>query len=232
MKQILFLILALVAGVAYAEPSPHSDVQKSSIAYVPPMRGAPATRVGGGSRGLGGDVAKLSVLAPDHTGLTTLEQPVLYWYISKPMLAHLAVTVINEQDISPLVDKDFGVPTAAGIQQVKLSDLGIKLKTGVEYRWYVSLILDENARSNDVIASGTILRAALTDELRTKLAHAKKADTPAIYAESGIWYDALSSLSELIEKQPENLALRAQYQSLLGAVGLADLVQINATQAE
>lgn len=229
MNKILFLIIALGAGVVQAEPSTLNSGQKSSIAYVPPMRGAPATRVGGGSRGMAGDAAKLTVLAPDHTGLTTLEQPVLYWYISKPMLAHLAVTVINEQDVAPLVDKDFGVPTGAGIQQVKLSDLGGKLKTGVEYRWYVSLILDENARSNDVIASGTILRTPISDDLKSKLAHASKGDIPSVYAENGIWYDALSTLSELIAKEPENLALRGQYQSLLGAVGLAGQDKVDAT---
>ena len=50
--------------------------------YKPPQRGAPGGRVGGSSRGIGDRLLTLSVLAPDHTGLTVREQPSLYWYLS------------------------------------------------------------------------------------------------------------------------------------------------------
>ena len=49
--------------------------------YQLPTRGAPAGRVGGGTRG-DKNVFVLSVLAPDHSALTTSEQPSLYWFIS------------------------------------------------------------------------------------------------------------------------------------------------------
>jgi len=47
--------------------------------FRPPSRGAPATRLTGGSRGSGDATITLDVLAPDETGLTTQEQPSLFW---------------------------------------------------------------------------------------------------------------------------------------------------------
>ena len=66
-----------------AESPPTGGVSAAPV-YRPPLRGAPRGRVGGGSRGTGRESFVLSVLAPDHTGLTTSEQPSLYWFISGP----------------------------------------------------------------------------------------------------------------------------------------------------
>ena len=43
-----------------------------------------------------------------------------------------------------------------------------------------------------------------------------------LYAEAGLWYDALSSLSDLIEATPDNPGLRQQRAALLKQVGLTD----------
>src|SRR3954467_3412661 len=58
--------------------------QAADDAYVPPMPGAPQRRVGGATRGVGRALPTVVVLAPNHAGLTTVEQPELYWYISAP----------------------------------------------------------------------------------------------------------------------------------------------------
>src|SRR5437867_13335867 len=64
-------------------PPPRREPQRSAASapvYKPPLRGAPGGRVGGGTRGTQErDIFVLSVLAPDHTGLTTREQPSLFW---------------------------------------------------------------------------------------------------------------------------------------------------------
>lgn len=217
----LILFVLLSPAVQADTPTPKSEV-KRAISYVPPMRGAPASRIGGGSRGAT-DVPTIFALAPDHTGWTMSEQPVLYWYMSKPMKARIEVTLINDRDTDPVVEKIFDAPTKAGIQKIRLSDFGIKLQLGVEYRWHVSAILDENSRSNDVIASGTVMRTSVTDELKAELSHSKKTDLPYIFAEAGLWYDALSSISDLIAEHPDDPGLRAQRRELLALVGLIDV---------
>jgi Flp pilus assembly protein TadD len=41
-----------------------------------------------------------------------------------------------------------------------------------------------------------------------------------IYAEEGVWYDAIDALSRAIEKSPNDAALREQRAALLEQVGL------------
>jgi len=184
------------------------------FSYRPPMRGAPAARIGGGTRGIGDMTLELVVLAPDHTGLTTREQPTLYWYISKPVASRLEVTVINDQAIDP------ALPTHAGIQSIDLAKAGVKLKPGVEYRWFVSAIGDPDQRSNDVVASGTIERITPDKALKSKIAGANERDLARVYAQAGVWYDTIDTLSRMIEKSPGDSALREQRAELLEQVGL------------
>ncbi|WP_323374605.1 DUF928 domain-containing protein [Nostoc commune] len=45
----------------------------------------------------------------------------------------------------------------------------------------------------------------------------------AIYAQKGIWYEALATLAELRQKNPEDAALKAEWQNLLGSISLDDV---------
>src|SRR5262249_44782001 len=78
--------------------------------YNPPSRGAPGGRIGGGTRG-GGNIFVLSVLAPDHSGLTTSEQPSLYWFISKTTSLPVEVTLMDPQGIKPILETQLPAPT-------------------------------------------------------------------------------------------------------------------------
>jgi hypothetical protein len=44
---------------------------------------------------------------------------------------------------------------------------------------------------------------------------------PAVYAQSGLWYDAVDEISKLIYANPADGALREQRASLLAQAGLA-----------
>ena len=71
--------------------------------YKPPTRGAPGGRVSSGTRGTQREVFVLSVLAPDHSGFTTSEQPSLSWYISAPTSLPVEVTVMDPQGVQPIL---------------------------------------------------------------------------------------------------------------------------------
>lgn len=222
MPDISWSIVAALLG-ALSFPMTLSAQQTSDPpAYKPPSRGAPASRVGGGSRGAGDDTPRLAVLAPDHTGLTTKEQPSLYWFVSKPVAAKLEVTVINDQTVKPMLEKSLAAPAHAGIQQLRLADYGVKLEPGIEYRWHVALIVDPSQRSDDVIASGTIQRIVPDAALRARLAGADRSRLPFLYASEGLWYDAIEAVSALIERDPKDRSAQLQRASLLEQVGLDD----------
>lgn len=188
--------------------------------YRPPMRGAPVARIGGGTRGIGDMTLELAVLAPDHTGLTTKEQPTLYWYVSEPVPAKLEVTVINDDAIDPALEEIVATPGHAGIQKIDLTKAGTRLEPGLEYRWFVSVVADPGQRSNDIVASGTIQRITPEGDFKARLAGADEQTLVGIYADEGVWYDAIDGLSRMIEKSPNDAALREQLAALLEQVGL------------
>jgi hypothetical protein len=206
-------LLALIMPVALLAADSNVPV------YNPPKRGAPAGRVGGGTRG-GRDVFVLSVLAPDHSGFTTSEQPTLYWYISNATTLPIELTLMDPAGVQPILETRLATPIKGGIQRVRLADYNIRLAPGAAYRWFVAVVPDADRRSKDILAGGAIERVELAGDLKAKLAEAGKNETPFVYAQAGIWYDALRAISELIDAAPQNQDLKNQRAALLSQIGL------------
>jgi Domain of Unknown Function (DUF928) len=191
--------------------------------YKPPLVGAPGGRVGGGTRGTGREVFVLSVLAPDHTGLTINEQPTLYWFISASASSPVALTVVDPRATRPVLEVTVPAPVRPGVHLIRLADHAVKLASGVAYRWYVAVVPDPDRRSKDILAGGTIERVERPAGLDAKLTQTAKAQLPAIYGEAGLWYDAVQAISELIDATPNDPGLRKQRSAMLVQVGLPDV---------
>jgi hypothetical protein len=192
----------------------------AKVKFRPPSTGAPSVRLTGGSRGSGDSAITLDVLAPDDTGLTTQEQPSLFWYQSKPADAKFELTLLQENKVKPLVQVTIERSVKAGIQRLKLADHGARLVPGVEYQWVVALITDPDNRSTDLVASGVIKRVEPADELKDRVRQATPSSLPGVYAEAGYWYDALAALSDQIETHPNDTGLKSIRADLLQQVGL------------
>ncbi len=190
------------------------------MAYAPPKRGKPGGRIGGGTRGEGKNFPVVSVLAPDHTAHTTKAQPDLYCYVSNPTNKSIEFTLNLEQEGKTIAHEGIKGGPQEGIWRLSLSDLGVGLSPDTQYTWFVTMVLDPNQPSTDVFSGGAIMRVNPSGKLEKRLAGAKEMDIPAIYAAEGIWYEALASLSRLIDKYPENKTLRLQRANLLEQVRL------------
>ena len=190
--------------------------------YKPPLRGSPAGRVGGGTRGITDrESFSLLVLAPDHVGLTVKEQPCLYWYISKPLPYSFELTVIERKAEKPLFENIIKNPERGGIQSIRLTDYNVHLRRNVQYKWFVTLVTDANHRSKDILAGGIITSVEPSQSLLAKL-KAGDNNAPVIYAEEGLWYDAMETVSGMIDATPNDANLRKLRASLLKDVGLAE----------
>ena len=205
-----------------------------TLLYQPPHKGAPASglRRGGGTRGLNKSVPVISLLAPEHVGWTLQEQPVLYWFTptKQDQSFSFEFTLIGDNAETPVVETKLPPPAQAGLQQIKLSDYKVKLSPGERYLWSVSLIVDAEERSANIVAKGAIERVErekLVPPLKTAFSDA---EAPVRYAEAGIWYDAIMALTDRIQSNPVNNELRQQRASLLEQVGLGD-VAANALMA-
>src|ERR1043165_9034050 len=170
---LLFVVSMLLSFSRLGETASAAEAPQAGgtnvaphLRFRPQTTGAPSVRVTGGSRGTGDATLTLDVLAPNETGITTLEQPSLFWYQSKPANAKFELTLLQENKIKPLVQFSVDRSSKAGIQRLKLSEHGVKLSPGVEYQWVIALITDPDNRSSDLVASGVIKRVEPTAELK------------------------------------------------------------------
>ncbi len=198
--------------------------------YRPPFPNAPRVRVDGLSRGANDAALALTVLAPEHVGLTTKDQPSLFWFQSKAARTRFELTIVAAKEIKPILETQLDEPTNDGIQRFRLSDHGIKLKKGVDYRWSVAMVLDPDNRSKDVVASGVIRRIAPSAALVERLAKSPS-DAAAIYADEGVWYDSMEALSDSIAQQPQDKVLHEERAMFFMQVGLKDAAVYEARTA-
>jgi hypothetical protein len=216
--------MTLQSVPAWAAETKPAATAPAKVKFRPPSSGAPSVRLTGGSRGTGEAAITLDVLAPDDVGLTTLEQPSLFWYQSAPSNARFELTVLQEKQVKPLLQVKENRASKAGIQRLRLSDHGVRLARGIEYQWVVALITDVENRSTDLVASGVIKRVEPSAELKKSVEAAGPGARGAAYAEAGIWYDALAALSDSIEAEPGNKALEEARADLLRQGGLKGAV--------
>lgn len=200
---------------------PSSESEPAPVVYQPPRRGTPRSKVGGGVRGTRALPTPLA-LAPDHVALTTHESPSLFWHIDGAPPDDGSVlfvfTLIEEDGIEPVAELRISSPQRAGIYRVRLDEHGVKLRRGVEYEWSISLVVDPEQRAQDVISTGYIMRVE-EPELQGR------PPTAAVYAELGLWYDALETLSDAIEAAPADAGLRRRRNSLLRQAKLEAAVE-------
>ena len=139
--------------------------------------------MGGSTRGIAQRLS-LAVIAPDHVGLSSTAQPDLYWYISRPVETPLEFALYPVDATDPLVEKAIPPVSSAGIQRIRLSELGVKLKPGEEYQWLISFASKPNSRAKEAVASGRV--------------RVQPSSTPlgsyAAAAQAGYWYDAYAAL--------------------------------------
>jgi len=192
------------------------------LLYVPPDRGKPVRPTGGATRGTDKKVPLMFALTPDHVGQTVSAQPSLFWYIERTPDAsmRLEFTLFDQAQDEPEVETTLPTPDHAGIQRIRLADYGVELKPGAEYEWSVTLVVDPEKRSKDVVVTGWIDRVEHSGRLTARLENESSAQSAAIYAQEGLWYDSFAALSDQIDSHPGDATLLAQRTDVLRQVGL------------
>jgi hypothetical protein len=139
----------------------------------------------------------------------------LYWYLGQEAQYPVYVTLTDRQSVTPLLEVALASPLQPGLHRIRLADYHVRLSPGVPYDWSVAIVLDATQRSQDLVVSGTIALAPPPDHLQGQLTQAGNLTAPRLYAEAGLWYDALAALSTLIDAAPKERTLRQQRAALL-----------------
>lgn len=207
------------------QPGPPQPASSELPLYKPRKGSTPRGRVDGPVRGSGGDEVALQVLAPDHVGFTMKKDPALCWYLSKVPAEPMEFTLVDTRVIKPILETRIPAPARPGVQVTRLKDLGQTLEPGVQYKWYVSVIVDAESPSRNLIAGGTIERIDFLEAMTINLSYPGARDPVSDYAQAGLWYDAIAELSELIAAAPTDRGLRKKRASLLKQVGLPEIAE-------
>ncbi len=191
--------------------------------YKPRSADAPRARIGGQSRGLEAGTPQLIALVPDHVAFTVKNDPAVCWYLSLHTSRPMVLTVVDSRGIRPILEQSFPSPVPAGIHCMRPREYGVEFKAQESYRWFVTVVMDQSRPSLDVVAGGMIERISLDEACALGMpCPSASCDMEGIYrsSESGLWYDAIACLLELIEQAPDKSRLQRMLDHLLQQSGV------------
>jgi hypothetical protein len=149
----------------------------------------------------------ITLLVPrDHVPLTTAQRPTFFWNVNT-VSQPIRFTIYEPGQPRPIYVQNITLRTP-GIIALSLPATVKSLKIGVQYRWTVSVICDRSRPSENIYAKAWIERVEGSN-------NSDKSSCLSNYAQSGIWYDALSCQRKSTE----------EFWSLLNQVNLLAIAQ-------
>jgi hypothetical protein len=194
--------------------------------FVPPPTDKPAVRLRSASSRTAGETwPQVYALVPEQPGQTVFSQPSLFWYVDEPPPAGAKTlfTLIRDSQDVPVAELEIDTPERAGFHRIRLADYGVMLSPGIDYEWSIALVVDSERWSRNPYAVGGIERVADPASLASRLAAAGSAGKPHAYAELGLWYDALTVVSNMADAAPDDPGPIEMRSALLKQVGLGDI---------
>lgn len=220
-KSTVTLLLSFAAIASYSGMTS----AQASIRFNSPSIGAPGNREAGASRSApcaASDRGLVALLPETNLGLTTQAYPTFFAYLP-PSTATTAEFVLYHEGTDELVySTSFEITGDAGIASIQLPQQAgqMPLEVGESYYWYFTVVCDTADRSADMTVQGGVQRVAPDSSLLNQVQTAQPQEIPIIYAEAGIWHEALSTLVELSRANPDDPTVNANLDELLGSVGL------------
>lgn len=193
-------------------------------------QGLPGRRISGGSRSPSNaclttpNQPVIALIPEENVGLTLSEHPT-FWF-SLPAVSNdreLEFGLFDEAG-EVVYQKTFEASGKAGITHLSLPETTTALETNKAYRWYLSIVCDPESRAEDLFVTGWIERIQPGNEMRQQLATATSQERLALYEESALWYDALTTLAELRQNNPTAIELTQRWSNLLESVSLAQAI--------
>lgn len=172
-------------------------------------------------RDLGGNPNNKSISATpmDVWGLTTVEHPTFWFYVpyTKDIKGASAEFVLQDSEENEVYKSAVLLPGKPGIINVTVSTTVTPLQVNKNYRWFLKVSCS-GEQSVPVHVEGDIQRVNLNPSLSKELAAAQPRDRIAIYANNGIWFEALTLLAQLRKANPNDTSLVSDWQSLLESI--------------
>ncbi|GAB4543088.1 MAG: DUF928 domain-containing protein [Pleurocapsa sp.] len=222
--------------------SPSKTSESRRVDFKPPdyEGDAPSGRTRGtASRGCSlarsdsGEGLEISALIPsDSRGLTGSESPTIWLDVSYNQSKMIGKKVVGEfsleevQTNKKILPKRTKVtlPSNSGFFSIPIPQ---SLESNKWYRWY--LVLDCNfvssSNSNSILSLEGLVKRVELPELKHQLKTQSVEEKISIYAQQGLWYDALNETAQLSCNQPDNPYSGKVWAILLKEIGLDSISQ-------
>lgn len=159
---------------------------------------------GGTTRGCSGEGLPLTVLASrNYVGRTISRQPTFAWFVPRDSASKSMKFTIYESVPGGKPKEVHRIPLQSSPGIMKLSPFSENepgLQPGKEYFWQVVIHCDPDNPSGDLVGEASIevvrVATAVQSNLNKAVDSAEKAN---IYAEAGLWYNALAEALKLAE---------------------------------
>lgn len=222
---------------------PHSKessiLQARAVRFRVPNVGTPRRRTSAAVRGAAGTVPNncgnstneqlVALLPPTEPTLTVAEYPTIFVSIPRTSAkeAEFILAKDNDGEQEVIYETTVTLPSNPGIVNVSFPNNKTlpPIEVGKSYRWYFSVICNPQDRTDEPHVGGEIQRVEPSPNLVAELKNASPRDRAAIYAEAGIWYNALNSIAQLRRSSPNDRAIAADWAELLKSVGLDTISQ-------
>lgn len=222
--------------------------------FKPPQTQGATSTAGGATRGVGTcdslaapvrivplmPSVKAAGRDPELFSLTLAERPTLFWYLESPAPAVSAkfLLVKGSESLGKqrqiVHEATLQLPETAGIVSLPWPEASPALEVGAQYQWYLSFSCDPAATEPDSQLSGWLLRrspqeslsASKLSDLDTAKAESDLRTQAQIFAESGIWQDALMAMVQLRQEaasspgQSRSPNFEQEWERFLASAGL------------
>lgn len=222
------IALSVISGISAGANSPTGFVGRQkektliSQAFTPPNRDAPPVTGGGATRGCGKKEKYLISLMPkEKLGLTFKERPTFFWHKSETNLETAEFLLLDDND-EVVYQADLTLPDKQGIFAFTLPPEAPGLKVNKVYHWFLES-LSENCNKPETI-EGWVERTKPNLVVRMKLNKLEPKHRSKIYADAGIWHEAITHLAEQRCIAPNDSNVIFYWDQLLTSVGLSDIV--------
>jgi len=209
------------AGPRFIQPTEDRDITDGPPTEVQP--GAP--RVRGKCENF--PQASFTALVPENKmGRTVSGYPTFFFYLPQPN-AELAEFILQDENRNLIYSQALTIKNLSGVIGVSIpANTNVPpLEVGKKYTWIFSLVCDPEDRSVDRVESGTVRRVELSADILGELENAGPRRKTFIYAENGIWQDALGNLAAARRANPNDTVFKTDWESLLDSVRLGAIAK-------
>jgi hypothetical protein len=218
-----------VDAVSASQAKPSSTLQNRSTvrisqSFKPPNRGTPPPTAGGATRGnscVPNHKKPISLIPKDRLGLTFSANPTFYWHVPASPAKAAKFLILTGDDVDVVYEATIPLPAKSGIISYTLPKNAPSLEIGKRYHWFLTLDCNPADPGINPITEGWTERIAPDVALLKQVEKADLKTRASLYAGSGIWHEAVTTIAALRRTNPKDIDAITGWNELLKSVGLS-----------